>query len=292
MKIWRLFLLFFLANIAVSFAQSEVKSRRLGSSTVLQTPSGIPFAMIGSKKERPSPLLIMFGGAMQKALEDEDSNTLGWILTKHGFLTICLDMPSHGAEDRPGQPARLAAWRNRLESGENFLPPFLSKVRSVLDFLIEQGYADPKRVGVYGSSRAGFMALHFAAQEPRVRYAVALCPVTNLAALQEFNGLENNALIRSLDVMLLAERLANRGLWMTIGHNDRRVDTQHAIEFALKVMELSPLHHKPMMHFWSGEDMKLTVTPSEGASGHSTYNKAHEEAAAWVLRWLDQNPLP
>ena len=290
----RLLLIFvlLLSTLTISFGQSVVKSRRLGTADVRKTPSGIPFAMIGTKKDRPAPLLIMFGGAMQVALEDENSNKIGWILAEHGFLTICLDLPSHGAEDRPGSPSRLPAWRMRLENGENFLPPFFSKVRSVLEFLIQEGYADPKQVGVYGSSRAGFMALHFAAQEPRVRYAVALSPVTDLVALEEFKGMETNALTRSLDVMHLADRLSDRALWMTIGHNDRRVDTQHAIEFALKVMELSPLHKNPMTHFWSGEDMKFTITPSEGSSGHSTYNMAHEDAAAWVLRWSGKDHHP
>jgi len=292
MKRLPLILVLLLSTLTFSFGQSVVKSRQLGTAEVRRTPSGIAFAIIGTKKERPAPLLIMFGGAMQAALEDENSNKIGWILAEHGFLTICLDMPSHGAEDRPGYLSRLPAWKMRLENGENFLPPFFSKVRSVLEFLIQEGYADPRRIGVYGSSRAGFMALHFAAQEPRVRYAVALCPVTHLTALQEFKGMETNVLTRSLDVIHLADRLADRALWMTIGHNDRRVDTQHAIEFALKVMELSPLHKKPMTHFWSGEDMKFTITPSEGSSGHSTYNMAHEEAAAWVLRWSGKDNHP
>jgi len=279
-------------GVPFSFGQSPVESRRLGTAEVLQTPSGIPFAMIGAKKEHPAPLLIVFGGAMRDALEDEDSNTLGWILAGHGFLSICLDLPSHGAEEKPGQPSRLAGWRHRLENGENFLPPFFSKIRSVVDYLVGEGYADPHRIGVYGSSRAGFMALHFAATEPRVRYVVALCPVTSLLALQEFKGMEANELTRSLDVMTLAEKLADRALWICIGHDDRRVDTRHAIDFALKVMELSPLHKKPMAHFWSGEDMKLTITPSEGPSGHSTYNTAHEEAAAWVLSRSTKDERP
>ena len=31
--------------------------------------------------------------------------------------------------------------------------------------------------------------------------------------------------------------------------------------------------------------IKLTVTPSEGATRHSSYRTAHEDAAVWILRW-------
>jgi len=43
-----------------------------------------------------------------------------------------------------------------------------------------------------------------------------------------------------------------------------------------------------MTHFWSGDDIRLTVTPSEGAGGHTSYRGAHEDAATWILRWYDK----
>ena len=87
-----------------------------------------------------------------------------------------------------------------------------------------------------------------------------------------------------LDVMTLTGKLADRPLWLSISYNDERVGTRHAIDFALRMMELSHKYRKPMTGLWSDDEIKLTVTPSQGAEGHSTFQTAHEEAAAWLLR--------
>ena len=85
--------------------------------------------------------------------------------------------------------------------------------------------------------------------------------------------------------MTLADKLVDRPIWISIGHNDERVGSGHAIDFALHMMRISVKHKMPMIHFWSGDDIRLTVTPSEGANGHSSYRGAHEDAATWILRW-------
>ena len=59
---------------------------------------------------------------------------------------------------------------------------------------------------------------------------------------------------------------------------------RHAIDFALRLMEISPRRKQAMTHFWSIDDILLTVGPSQGAGGHSTHRNAHEEAADWLLR--------
>jgi len=266
-------------------AQTVVKPRRMGQATMLRTPSGIEFALVGTKGARPAPVLFVMGGAAQAIVEDESSNLVGWLLAKHGFLSVALDIPCHGKDRRPGEPEGMACWRARLEKGENLLGGFMSRLSSVIDFLVREGYADPTRLGAAGPSRGGFMSLHAAAVEPRLRYAVAFAPLTDLLALREFQGTTAPVPARALDVMLLVDKLVDRPILVSIGHNDERVGTRHAMDFALRLMELSPLHKKPMTHFWSGDDIKLVVTPSEGASGHSSYRTAHDEAAEWILRY-------
>jgi len=49
-----------------------------------------------------------------------------------------------------------------------------SQVLSVVDALIEQGYADPKRVGLMGVSQGGFAALWLATQSDRFKAVVAI----------------------------------------------------------------------------------------------------------------------
>lgn len=54
---------------------------------------------------------------------------------------------------------------------------------SGLDYLIEQGIADPKRLGVSGASHGGFMASWIITQDARFAAAVPVAPVTDWASL-------------------------------------------------------------------------------------------------------------
>lgn len=269
--------------------QTRGEVERPGGVNVLESPSGVRFALLGEAGERPAPTILVFGGGMRAGLEGR-SGTMCWILARHGFLAVALDSPCHGEDQRPGEPYGLAGWRDRLEKGEEFLADFLKKTSSVLNHLIRQRVTDPDRIVAYGPSRGGFLALHFAAAEPRIGTVVAFAPVTDLLALREFQGTRVKAAARSLDVMALAPKLAGRRLFIQMGHNDLRVGGRHAIDFALRLMELSPDHMKPMQGIWSGDALKLVITPSENQNGHTTYDGAHHDAAAWVLRKGEPNP--
>lgn len=263
--------------------QTRREVEKPGEVKVLESPSGVRFALLGVAGERPAPTILVFGGGMRAGLEDR-SGTVSWILARHGFLSVALDSPCHGEDQRPGEPYGLAGWRDRLEKGEEFLGDFLKRNSSVLNHLIRQRVTDPERIVAFGSSRGGFLALHFAAVEPRIGTVVAFAPVTDLLALREFQGTADKAAARSLDVMALAPELAGRRLFIQMGHNDLRVSGHHAIDFALRLMKLSPDHMKPLQGIWSGDAIKLVITPSENPNGHTTYDGAHHDAADWILR--------
>ena len=269
--------------------QTRKEVERPGPVKVMESPSGVRFALLGEVGERPAPTILVFGGATRAGLEGR-SGTMCWILARHGFLAVSLDSPCHGEDQRSGEPFGLAGWRHRLEKGEEFLADFLKRTSSVLNHLIRQRVTDPERIVAYGPSRGGFLALHFAAVEPRIGTVVAFAPVTDLLALREFQGTRVKAAARSLDVMALAPKLAGRRIFIQMGHNDLRVGGRHAIDFALRLMELSPDHMKPMQGIWSGDALKLVITPSENQNGHTTYDGAHHDAAAWVLGKGEPNP--
>src|SRR5688572_16655051 len=203
MKVRLAFGLVLVAAWVVPLNAQEVKPRHLAQSTMLRTPSGVEFAIVGTKGARPAPVLFVMGGAAQQIIENESSNLVGYLLAKHGFLSVALDIPCHGKDRRPSEKEGMDCWRARLEKKEDLLSGFMSRLSSVIDFLIKEGYADPDRLGAAGPSRGGFMALHSAAVEPRLRYAVAFAPLTDLLALREFKGIADPAPARALDVMLL-----------------------------------------------------------------------------------------
>src|SRR5438105_4889148 len=155
----------------------------------LVTPGGVPFGIVGEKGASPKSTLIIFANTIERSLEDSDFNRMGALLRqRRGFILVALDMPSHGQDQRPGEPkGGLAGWRERLTRGEDVVAAFVPKVTAVLDFLIADGTTDPSKVGVCGNSRGGFMALQFAAVDSRVKWAVAFSPVTDVLSIDEVN---------------------------------------------------------------------------------------------------------
>jgi hypothetical protein len=273
-----------------SSSNSGVRPVRVGNAKIFQTPSGIQFGILGGKERNPAPTLFVLSGDMKNSLENPDLNTVGWILSRHGFISVSLDIPCHGDDEKPDEPKGVRGWRARLEKGENFLTSFQGRFSHVVDFLVQEGYSDPQRIGVCGNSRGGFVALHAGAADHRVSWVVAFAPVTDLLSLVEFQGMQDPSIARPLDTIYRAESLASKAVWITIGHDDERVGTLHAIELARKVMELSPLHKELPRR--SNDRIKLVLTPSAFRSpprprfgGHSDYDTDQEEAAAWILRW-------
>jgi hypothetical protein len=100
----------------------------------------------------------------------------------------------------------------------------------------------------------------------------AFAPVTDLAALREFAGQRDQPSVSQLALVAHADKLAGRGVWMCIGNNDERVDTDLAIATTRALVRSSiAAGHAPKI--------ELHVMTSEGHTIHPT---AHEEAAAWI----------
>jgi dienelactone hydrolase len=240
---------------------------------ILHTPSAIRFGLLGEKGAAPAPTLFVFAQSVEGTLESEVYNKAGLILSGKGYLCVSLDLPCHGEDRKASEPEGLSGWRARMEKGDNLVTGFTAKASAVLDFLIQQGCADPQKVAACGTSRGGFIALHFAAADSRVRCVAAFAPVTDLLTLREFAGMEDHATTKASSVINHAEKLAGRAVWVCIGNNDERVGTDNAIALARKVTAASLAQNKPA-------NVELHVMPTIGHQIHAT---AHDEAAAWTL---------
>ena len=62
-----------------------------------------------------------------------------------------------------------------------------------------------------------------------VKCVAAFAPVTDLLALREFRGMEKHAATRSLAIINYADKLAGRPIWLCIGNQDDRVDTDKCL---------------------------------------------------------------
>ncbi|HLJ11527.1 MAG TPA: alpha/beta fold hydrolase, partial [Planctomycetaceae bacterium] len=156
----------------------------------LKTPGGVRFGVKGAKPSAPAPTLFVFATDFNTTLQSDDYNKVGRLLAKEGVLCVALDLPCHGQNVREGEPQGLQGWAARLRNDDGFVAAFAKDVSSVLDYLIAEGFSDPKRIAACGTSRGGFMALQIAAAEPRMARVAAFAPVTDLRALSEFKELE------------------------------------------------------------------------------------------------------
>lgn len=234
----------------------------------LTTNDGVEFGMWGRIDETAQPTLIVLSGTIDATLTSPYFRQCGNQLARDsGWLCVSIDLPCHGTQQREGESG-LASWRTRVEGGEDFVKEFNQRMSGVLDFLVEHGYTDPKQVAACGTSRGGFLALHFAASDAGVGCAAGFAPVTDLAMLSEFQGAEGHPLTKQLSLVNQADKLAGRRVWIGIGDQDQRVSTDAAIHLARQLTIAK-------------SEVELHVFPEP--RGHTTPKGAPEMVARWIL---------
>ncbi len=246
---------------------------------VRRTPEQVRYGLIGTVGKKPAPTLFVLAHAIEEMQRQPVYTEVASILAKEGWISVVIDPPCHGEDVRPGEPGQLSGWRNRLEQGEDFMPAFVAKARAVLDLLVQQGIADPGRVAACGTSRGGFLAYHFAASEPRIKAVAGISPVTRLNALREFAATSRRAQADELDLTRLAPKLAGRAVWLSIGNNDVRVNTDDAIAFTRAVVHATARPDRPNEVI----PVELVVAPTPG---HTKIDQAHELLASWLVARL------
>ncbi|MFC1596521.1 alpha/beta hydrolase family protein [Planctomycetota bacterium] len=249
---------------------------------VLQTEGGVRFGIWGEKSDEPGPTLFVLASTIEETLGDTYYRQSGSALAEWGYLSVSVDLPCHGLQQRPDEPGGLGGWRARSERNEDFVAESNARLREVLDHLIRAGYTDAERVAACGTSRGGFLALHFAASDSRVKCVAAFAPVTELGALREFEGATEHPLVGKLALANQAEKLAGRAVWLVIGDQDERVGTDHTISLARRITAASLASRVPSR-------VELHVMPEP--RGHTTPSGAAQRAAEWIRRQIE-SPTP
>lgn len=264
-----------LAVVALLRASAEPQSLPVLSGEVVtaKTADGIEYGLWGTKVSYPAPTLFIFASEIHDTLDNPYFRQCGDVLAEQGYLCISLDLPGHGTDQREGEPGSLGTWRTRSDAGEDFIAPFTARVRAVLDHLIATGATDPARIAACGTSRGGFMALHVAAADSRIKAVAAFAPVTNLMALREFGGARNTEHVAALSLLANTEKFVGRSVWMVISDRDDRVSTDDSIAFARRTTVVS-------LEKTQAADVTFLVLPEP--KGHTTPQGSPELAAAWI----------
>ncbi|QDT80545.1 esterase [Gimesia maris] len=240
-----------------------------------KTKAGTEFATWGPLPDQPKPTFFILAGTMESTLGSPYFRQCGNQLADAGYLLVSVDIPCHGKQHRPPEPTGLSGWAYRCEQGDDFVADNNRRLSQVLDELIAGGQTNPDYVGVCGTSRGGYLALQFAAHDPRVKGVAAFAPVTDLTVLNEFKSRSKNEMVQSLSMIRNADKLAGRPVWIVIGDRDVRVGTDEAIAVARSITQAG---------LEKGGQSQVDLHVIAEPKGHTVPAGSTDLAANWFLK--------
>ncbi|MFJ3045314.1 alpha/beta hydrolase family protein [Herbaspirillum chlorophenolicum] len=244
------------------------------------TPEGVPYGWVGDLPKKPAPTVIFLGGDIATNLTASAYAEGVDAICKVAFC-ITLDGPSEGSDRKNQRISSLEEWAVRAVEREDFVSKFVTRSKTMLDYLIGQGKVDPQRIGIFGTSRGAYIGFHLAASDPRIKAIAAFSPLTNLTALSEFQADFNTKTAASKLTMIsnaeLRKKLPGIPIWITIGSSDTRVGTDEAIRFSRSITEAAIAKKAPPV-------IELRVLP---ADGHNSPAGSYADGAAWMKKQLN-----
>jgi hypothetical protein len=198
-------------------------------------------------------------------------------LAEAGIRVFSYTIPGH--EEGQNKFDAMHYWAEQLAAGKPILEDFFTKTARSIEWLIEQGIADPLHLAAGGLSRGGFVATHIAAQVKSIHTLLGFAPLTELNLLKEFS----NASSHSLDLVHIVESLAHvQHLRFYIGNLDTRVGTDACFCFIRRLAEVG--HMKRLKQ----QSVELMITQSIGHKGHGTAPATFEEGAHWIQNLISK----
>lgn len=155
------------------------------------------------------------------------------VLVASGHKVVLVDIPCHGNES-----GELECWRSRIDRGITF-DGYVSEVQRLMVRLNAKA--------VIGISRSGYLALLIASTNNKQVSYVLISPVVSLGDLQEFAGAKKSKEI-------IADNLVGKRIFLTIGRDDDRVNTQRSIELAKSTASITLLLTNTRGHFHADID--------------------------------------
>ncbi|WP_065373400.1 alpha/beta hydrolase family protein [Ensifer adhaerens] len=104
----------------------------------------------------------------------------GPLLAQHGFVTLCIDMPTFGERSIVTESAATKA---ALWYGETLFGQMLSEQQAALTWLSMRDDVDPARIGMTGISMGATLSYFLAALDPRIAAIAHLCCYADFATL-------------------------------------------------------------------------------------------------------------
>jgi len=219
----------------------------------------------------PLPAVFYFTLSGPDSLTVDPYNQLVQFLSDRWIRFFSLTLPAH--EEGLSPLDALTVWADDLAKGIDVFNPFFDKVQEAVSFAVQQKLVDPTKLAIAGLSRGAWIASHVAAREPLFRHILQFAPLVRLEKAKEFHAMQNHPAVRALDLWPLAPQLADRNIRFYIGNKDTRVHTPECFDFAMHLVNASPLR---------SPSIELIMNRSIGQYGHGTAPETFQQGAAWL----------
>lgn len=226
----------------------------------------------------PLPSFFYFSLSGPDSLGLDPFNQPVQFLRGEMIRVFSLTLPGH----ENGLPATQAmqVWADDFAKARNPIQDFLEGFDQAFAFALENQWIQPDKVGVGGLSRGGLLALHAAARQEKIRYALTFAPVTKLSRVKEFAALKEDPTVCSFNAENLCSQLVQKHVRIYVGNHDTRVDTQACFHFAHSLVEAS------VQHQIRSPKVEFSMYPSIGHQGHGTPPEIFRKGADWIKSCL------
>jgi esterase FrsA len=240
--------------------------------SALQAAPGVTLYHTGPALDHgPLPSLFYFSLSGSDSLCLDPYNQPIQFLQGKMIRIFSLTLPGHES----GLLAKDAmnVWADDIQKGKNIFNEFLDQSQIALDFAIREKFIDPAHLSIAGLSRGAFAAAHLAARDERFLHLVCFAPLTCLHTIKEFKHLQENPIVKSLDLIYLSKHLKDRHIALFIGNDDTRVGTRKCFEWMESLVKEK---QKRISH------VELKIYPSVGNMGHGTPPEIFCQGANWI----------
>ena len=149
---------------------------------------------------------------------------LGPILAAAGYVVLCIDMPTFGERQAPGEPALSKA---RLWYDGSLFGQMLSEQGAALAYLAGRPDVDPRRIGAFGISMGATLSYWLAAIDECIAAVAHLCCYADLATLVETGAHDLHGIYMTVPGLLgatstgeIAGLVAPRPQFIAVGETD------------------------------------------------------------------------
>jgi alpha-beta hydrolase superfamily lysophospholipase len=184
-------------------------------------------------------LLLDFGSTADAMLFSPPYCRPAQYFVAQGHRAVSFDLPAHGSRVDPRYGEGIGGWRNAFVAGDDVFTQFTDEVSAVIDECIKRGWARPGRIAIAGTSRGGYMALRALAADDRIAAGAGFAPCTDWRDLAEFSKDRENQAVADIRLSRFAKDMVGKYVFLAIGGNDARVNTQSCRHLAQRLAELN-----------------------------------------------------